>query len=288
MNKMDREGPDRLAADLLDRVRPLLSGKDTAGFRQRGPGVFSYCALMAERVAAARLEHPIVAILAQGSKEIWIGDCQRRLTAGDVFVLPGGVDLDVVNIPDPRLGLYESILIEVRPGLVAPRPRRTRAGFEVRVPLNRALVETISHAALDLIESPRADHLAELRLRELLLLLSDEPAAQPLFEATIADRLRWLVLTAPDHDWSGPELARRLGCGASTLRRRLAEEGTTLRRLVRETRMAVARDLLENRASVAEAALAVGYASRSHFARGFREVFGMAPREGRTPAEQTP
>lgn len=286
MNMHTREDPARLAADLLDRLRPLFSAPLQAGVQPRGAGVFSYCALDYERILAARLEHPVVGILLQGKKEIWVGETCRPLAPGDVFVLPGGVDFDAVNIPDPRRGIYETLLLEVRvrPASVPPQPPKVEPRFEITVPLNPALVDSIAHAALSLAGSPHAQRLAELRLAEMLIQLGDVPAARPLFATGLAERIRWIVLTAPDRAWTGDALARMLGLGGSTLRRRLAAEGSSLRAIVRDARLQVARDLLADAQSVGGAAAAAGYVSRSHFARLYRRRFGVLPSRSQATA----
>lgn len=60
-------------------------------------------------------------------------------------------------------------------------------------------------------------------------------------------------------------------------RRHLAAEGTRLRDVSRAARMDAARDALAAGLSAGQAAELAGYSSRSHFARRFREAYGVNP-----------
>lgn len=75
------------------------------------------------------------------------------------------------------------------------------------------------------------------------------------------------------------ELADRCGLNATTLKRGFREVfGTTIFGVLRRMRMEAARPLIvEQGQTVLEAALAVGYANPSHFARAFRREMGVAP-----------
>ncbi|MGI9241221.1 MAG: helix-turn-helix transcriptional regulator, partial [Verrucomicrobiales bacterium] len=65
-----------------------------------------------------------------------------------------------------------------------------------------------------------------------------------------------------------------------TLARRLADSGTSYRSLVDELRFAEAKTLLSRPDTrVTDVAAAVGFEDPSHFARMFRRVGGLSPRE---------
>jgi AraC-like DNA-binding protein len=290
-----------LRRQLLDRLRPLATAP---GRPRKEPGrhdfarskigspvlancCFTYCCFTAERLAQVEIVRPLIGIVLAGAKEFWRGDQSQRFTAGDVFVSPGGATLDVVNIPDDRHGLYESLLVEVArlPASIArlpdlpPVPKKS---FDMRVTLTADLVDALAHAATTLATSSHAAVLGEHRLAEVLMLLRSDPAARPLFEVPLADRIRWMVASDPTRRWTADELARRLGVGASTLRRRLTAEGTPLRAVLATARMGVAQDMLaRGDSSVTAAAEAAGYSSRSHFTRRFRSVYGSTPGERR-------
>jgi AraC-like DNA-binding protein len=288
--------PSLLSRRLLDRLRPYGSqaADGSGGIHTLGAGLFTYRAIVWERLARIRLDHPVIGIVLDGAKEVWFGAAMRRLRAGDVFVLPGQVDLHVVNSPDGSSGSYQSLLLEVR-GLPASlrgvplKPKSAPFDLDVRVPLTGDLVDALVHATSALAGSGHAELLADHRLGEVLLLLRDVGAARPLFGVGLPDRIRWLVATEADRDITATAVAAKLGLSPPTLRRRLAEAGLSFRRLAIETRMQVARDfLLSGEGTVTQAAEAAGYASRSHFARHFRRAFGHVPRQALMRAADGP
>ena len=252
-----------------------------------GRQIFSYCCFETERLAQVKVNRPLIGIVLSGAKEFWLGDIGRRFTAGDVFVLPGGATLDVVNITDDRNGLYESLLVEVSslPPSVAQLPGplpSPRQHFDIHVTLTADLVDALAHAATTLASSDHAAILAEHRLAEVLMLLRTDPAARALFDAPLGDRVGWMVAADPTRRWTADSIAEHLGMGASTLRRKLTGDGTSLRAVLASARMQVAQGLLaRGEASVTAAAEAAGYTSRSHFTRRFRSVIGSTPGEQR-------
>jgi AraC-like DNA-binding protein len=285
----------RLRRQLLDRLRPLATapgrprkdpGRHDFTRNEAGRQVFTYCCFTTERLAQVVIGRPLIGIVLSGEKEFWLGDQSQRFGAGDVFVSPGGATLDVVNIPNAR-GLYESLLVEVAslPPSIAQLPDlppAPRKGFDIGVTLTTDLVDALAHAATTLATSAHAALLGEHRLAEVLMLLRSDPAARPLFDVPLADRIRWMVAADPTRRWTAGELASRLAMGASTLRRRLTEDGTPLRTVLAAARMHIAQDLLSRGdSSVTAAAEAAGYSSRSHFTRRFRSVYGNSPGEHR-------
>jgi len=271
---------DHLRAELVYRLRPMMARRP--GTHVHGEGLFSYCVIDRERLVAIRPQYPIIGIILQGAKEIWLGDVVARLTPGTVFVLPAGKPLDVVNIPGAT-GLYESLIMEVRdiPDAVPPltaAERRLVAGPAFRVGLTPDLCHALIHAATTIADDTAADMLKTMRLTEVLTLLRPIPAARGLFHRNLSGDVAWLLARAPSEAWTVERLAGVLGLGASTLRRRLAAEGRSFRVLLRDARLNAARRILDGGASSLAAAEASGYTSRSHFARRYRQRFGISPR----------
>ena len=100
----------------------------------------------------------------------------------------------------------------------------------------------------------------------------------PPDDARISGRIRAMLSTQLDGDWSSPAIAAALAMSEATLRRRLAAEGVTLRALIADVRMASALILLQATSRpVSDIALEVGYDSPSRFAVRFRDRFGFAP-----------
>ena len=286
---MERQQPHNpLGRQLLDRLRPLATKpgrpRKQPGMHIHGRQLFSYCCFATERLAQVTIERPLIGMVLSGAKEFWLGDSGQRFAAGDVFVVPGASTLDVVNLPDERGGLYESLLVEVprlppaiaRMTALPPLPRRR--GFDLRVTLTADLVDALTHAATTLASSHNAEVLAEHRLTEVLMLLRADPAARPLFDAPLGERIGWMVAADPTRRWTADDLADRLGMGASTLRRHLTNDGTSLRAVLSAARMQVAQTVLaRGDTSVTAAAEAAGYTSRSHFTRRFRSHTGRTP-----------
>lgn len=285
-----RDDEPLLRADLLERLAGFRAS-DRGGIHPLGENLFTYCSLERERIAAIEMPHPIIGIILRGSKEVWLGDNCETLRPGMVFVLPRNVPLDVVNIPDERLGLYESLLLELQmlpPGVppltAGERDAVTAVPGRFRLQLSRDLVEALSHATSALSDERQRETICRLRLAEVMALLRHSSEARPLFDQSLGDEVGWLVRSEPTREWTVAEMAARLGIGASTLRRRLVNEGRPFRRVLTEARMQSAHAMLSAGAGSTAAAEAAGYTSRSHFARRYREAFGTTP-AGRLPQD---
>lgn len=273
----------QLRSALVERLRSMRAPPGTAGRYDHGRQLFSYCSLDRERLKAIELPSPIIGIILSGRKEVWLGDTSHLFEPGTVFVLPARVPMDVVNIPAGLTSSYESLLLEVPslPSGVAPvfgneTASRSDDGRTFRVPLDTDLVDSLVHAATA-IWGQALDAIKTVRLLEVLTLLRPIAAARPLFETDLSQKVAWLIGSGPSEDWTIERVATRLGLGASTLRRRLAAEGTSFRAVVRMQRLQAAQTALASGASSLAAAEAAGYASRSHFARRYKESFGMSP-----------
>jgi AraC-like DNA-binding protein/quercetin dioxygenase-like cupin family protein len=263
---------------LTQRLAPIAA-QVQAGFQTFGPQLTTYCCLKRERIAAVVPPHPLLGIVLRGRKEIWLGDACQSFEAGAVFVMPRGVPMDVVNILDDRSGHYAALILEVKDlpeSLLAGATAETGTR-SLQIPLTRALVDALSHAAGVTEGGAQGEAVQRLRLAEVLTLLQGEPAARPLFHQSLADRVVWLIRSDPARNWRVCDVAETLAMGASTLRRRLDAQGTPFRSLLRQTRMAAAQHALASGAAITSAAEAAGYASRSHFARQFRAAFGTSP-----------
>jgi AraC-like DNA-binding protein len=253
------------------------------GNRPHGEYLFSYCALERERLAEICLPHPLIGIVVAGAKEVWRGTSGDVLRPGSMFVLPAKVELDILNIPEEGTGCYQSLILEVPdPGAFldvqpcAPLATRPKAQ-SIRITLTPHLVDAIIHATSAIADGPSGSTVRRSRLTELLALLHGEPAAAPLFDTSISNRIAQLVRGDLSRGWTVPEVAAALGLSESTMRRRLTGEGTSFSRLLRHERMQLARLLVDRKESCQSAATAVGYASRAHFARHFRSEFGSNP-----------
>lgn len=281
----------------LDRLTPLRAPDDRQGTTAHGTasglGIFGYCVRRQERVARSRLEHPSLVVVLSGTKEIWRGDLVQRFAAGEPFLIPAGIDYDLVNIPDDRTGLYESLCITIDPVLrqrLQPSLRLSAARplpNDLAVPLTSDLVEAYGHAATALSDTDPAmtATIARHRVCEILLLISRTPVGAYMASTNLAEQVEILLASDPGRKWRTDEVARTLGIGNSTLRRQLAQAGSSFRHILLRVRMNAAAELLKNDHSVIQAAQASGYTSRSHFARQMNGFHGLLPRQLRHAAD---
>jgi len=288
---------EALRKRLLQRLAGLSAPAGQYGTVSHGAAsgvkVFGYCIRVQERVVRHTFEHPSVVVVLSGTKELWLGEHVQRFPTGAPFVIPAGVPLDLVNIPDPRSGRYESLCITVdttiRQQLRASLthvPRRTRLPADLAVPLTADLIDAYAHAASSLIDSDAgvAVAVARHRLIEILLLIGRTQLSGMLATASRVEQVEAVFLADPGHPWRVEDVAGALHLGASTLRRQLKDAGTSFRQILLDVRMATATKLLMAEHSVTHAAQATGYASRSHFARHIRATSGMLPSDLRRMA----
>lgn len=270
-----------LAARLLAGLGRFRAA-EASGVLPQGRGLFSYCALRRERLLAVDLPLPLVGVVLAGRKEVWRGDTVEAFEAGTLFVLPARVPMDVLNLPGERRGSYQSLIVEVRPEDLPDLEAPTGSGAAaLSVRLSEGLVDAVLRAAADLAtdptHGPARTAVRSARLTELLALLHSVPAGRALFDRSVAERVARLVRGDLARGWSAAEVARDLGLSESTMRRRLAAEGARFALILRRERMqAAARRIAAGDGSQA-AGLAVGYASRAHFARHYRAAFGASP-----------
>lgn len=283
MNLIMRDRFPDLSRRLLERLRPVVSGRLDRGMHPYGGQLFAYCCFDRERMTALQLDCPMICIVLYGQKDVWLGDRGQSFPAGSVFVLPAGVPMDVVNIPDATNGLYVALRLDVPslPEGIAPLSAAERleggATGSFGVPLGEDLVEALCHAATSIADGSTGETIKRLRMTEVLALLRPLPEARALFRQSVAEEVAWLIATAPSESWCVAEVARELRIGASTLRRRLSVEGTSFRTILRRERLRAGQNALVAGASSLAAAEAAGYSSRSHFSRRFRESFGTSP-----------
>ena len=133
MNMMIRDRRPELSHRLLNRLRPMVAGKLDVGMHPYGGQLFAYCCFDRERMAALRLDCPMICVVLYGQKDVWLGDRTRSFTAGSLFILPGGVPMDVVNIPDDKTGVYAALRLDVPclPEGIPPLSIAERAGSAV-------------------------------------------------------------------------------------------------------------------------------------------------------------
>ncbi|SEI59684.1 Signal transduction histidine kinase [Dyadobacter sp. SG02] len=156
-------------------------------------------------------------------------------------------------------------------------------------------VEGLELGADDYITKPF--HLPELRLRirnlldrqtrlyEHLRAVFATPAALPADQEVVTDpflnRLHGILDTRlDDPDFGVTELIREIGMSNSSLNRKLKTlTDLSAVELIRNYRLKKAAALLSDGVAVSEAAYAVGFDNLSYFAKCFRDLYNMTPRE---------
>lgn len=227
-----------------------------------------------------------VGLVCAGRKRIGMAGEELRFDPGDLFLIPRGSTLDVVNDPAGKPAYFAQVLcyapepierfrsqypeLAARPTLTACRRLKVDAGMR----------DAFARAVAALQDPAASDNLRRLCASEVLLRLAESHAS--LFAGADAlswsDRVRRAIAQRPAHGWTLDALAGGLHVGASTLQRRLAEEGTSVRDCLRETRLETALGLLQaGRLSVAEIAHACGYAAHGRFSLAFKARYGFAP-----------
>lgn len=165
----------------------------------------------------------------------------------------------------------------------------TRAPIDVRrawgAPL-AALLQTISREGLQGATLPRST-IAD-QIGALFALMSQPAAAseRPGVQALLA-RLRGLMREGfEDPDFSPQILADRAGISKRYVHQVLADSGSTFGRELIELRLGRAKQMLADPRygawTVAQVAMECGFSDQSHFARRFRQRYGVAPSSERS------
>ncbi|MCI0672298.1 MAG: AraC family transcriptional regulator, partial [Myxococcaceae bacterium] len=233
---------------------------------------------------------PVMVAVLEGRKDIIHGRVHHVMVAGDVFVAPRDVPLEVISGPNTRTGRYSALILEPDAEVVAslvrrhasltPNPFASTQLLAVRSdPVSLQALLDVARTLL-LPEVPR--EVLHHRLEDLLLSLllrqvrsgDGAPAIRQQATQDLVLATRQLIRSAPEEAWPARVVARRLAVSPATLRRRLSESGVSLRTLRNEERMLLAAALLAKPGTqVTEVALRCGYRSPSKFARQFRLWF---------------
>ncbi len=139
-------------------------------------------------------------------------------------------------------------------------------------------------------DSTRERLLIESKTLEWLALILDQPIFSPCRaitplrdtrEANALEAAARLMETEFSADHSIANLSRAVHLNEFKLKRGFKQRfGTTIFGYLRQVRMEKAREMLRKQdASVIETANAVGYSNPSHFARAFKQAFGINPSE---------
>jgi AraC-like DNA-binding protein len=239
------------------------------------------------------LTEPLLVVMAQGGKRLFVGDQVYEYHAGDFLVVTTDLPVTGHFIGTPALGMG----MVLRPAVIAPLlldlPVRAtsgapaiatgKAGFELLDPVVR-LLRLLDHPA-------DARVLAPLIEREILWRLLTGPHGGMIRQIGLADSalthvnraIRWIR-----DNYAEPmrveDLARLAAMSPSAFHRHFRAV-TTMSPLQFQKciRLQEARSLLVSRAGdVAGVGHLVGYESPSQFTREYRRMFGLPPSQDTT------
>mgnify|MGYP000565809614 CR=1 FL=1 len=195
---------------LTNALSPILCRLDDAGLtpdsfavKHRLAHISTLTFRRREWLKRQRVSEPAIVFLADGSKEVHAGGGRREcFRAGDCFVIPTGITVDMLNIPDPQTGRYVAFVIDLH----APLLDRFRAGYDdvisaaletARAPERLFLPLTATEALLEALRilsdamARGADEMAPLvvehRVMEILLQLLPQPQAAIYLDLAAGD-----------------------------------------------------------------------------------------------------
>lgn len=227
---------------------------------------------------------PGLALVRSGRKILRCRGTEFVARAGELVLIPDGLDFDVINEPEEERP-YQALALNFAPDMVCDLSvdqgiavRQIRIVTGLPASFHQAC-ETAAQAIAAGAELP--DRVAAARVNEILLWLA---ALGYRLEAPVSsdpiDRLRKLLMADPGHDWRAGEVAALMATSEPSLRRRLAAAGTSFTDLLVDIRMTAALYLLQSTDKpVTQIALEVGYDSASRFSARFRARFDFSPSE---------
>ena len=247
-----------------------------------------------EAVPVHMLQRPALCIIAQGAKQVMLGE--KLFAYGPDSYLVASLDLPITGIvtqasadtPYLCLCLYFDVdlLTELMLSVPASVPVQD-GGLGMKLdPASEDLVDAAARLTAVLGSPQDGALLAPLVERELLLRLITGPtggliraiAAADSRTTQIARAIGWLKAHFRE-SYHGPDLARLAGMSLSGFHNhfRRATSMTPLQ-YQKQLRLQEARRLmLAEHVAAAEAADRVGYESPSQFSREYRRLFGMPP-----------
>jgi len=246
---------------------------------------------------ASQLYMPGIAVIAQGSKDVWLGDQHYTYDANNFFVVAAPIPVECqTNASDdePLMGLW----ITVDPVMVGELllamgdvAQDTPRSVINSVNSTDEVIDTAERLVTALSSPLDAQVIGQQIVRELVyrVLLSEEGNVLRLI-ATNPSRYGQIarVLRRINADYSESlevaTLAHEARMGMTTFHQAFREvTATSPVQYIKSTRLHRARLMLTTEGlSAQEAAQRVGYASASQFSREYRRMFGVTPAADRT------
>jgi len=244
----------------------------------------------------ATLYEPVVCLIVQGSKEVWLGDQKVAVGPGESLVVSHEVPvisrITAATPQEPYLAmivvldvsLLRSLYDEVGDAAPATAPANSLAAC----PADPTLFDCLSRY-LGLADDPvEAKVMTPLLRKELHFRLLMAPNGSMLRNLLLHDSHASAVtraITKIRRDFRSslkiPELAREIGMSPSSFHKHFKDiTSTTPLQFQKELRLLEARKLLSTGGlSVSDVAYEVGYESPNQFSREYSRKFGASPRD---------
>ena len=273
--------------DIAASVRRILTRPPAPGLTTLDCIGGVYCAER-HQLRAISLASPAAVFVLEGRKTLRRGEERLDAQAGDMFLLPSCLELNIENQPDARTGSYLALCLsfpdDVVDAVCAPLTgvRPPTALGSLRVDMDRPMLLAVGHL-LNMSLAGAGARVLRLCLEEILELSGQRTTCLPLLwemASTWSSRCARIIALDPGREWSAAAVAARLCVSERGLRRNLQIEGSGLRHILQDIRLNAGLGHLQSGAcTVGEAAARSGYASASRFAALFRERFGVSPAE---------
>jgi AraC-like DNA-binding protein len=252
------------------------------------------------RLNAIAIDQPALILPLAGTKRVELGAERGHVDPGAYLMVHQATNLQIENLPPAHGGEpyrawaigFPWRLVELARSLLSlhlqtgqtgqteqaaadtrPTLAFTQGGIEPLLPALRQLLEV--HAA-GVPDAALVDH----AMLGVLLALARNGHGHFLraSDPSMSARIRLLVSSAPDREWTSADFEQALHVSGATLRRKLAQENASLRALLLEARLHHGLALLQtSRKPLKSVALACGYRSVPSFTRNFIARFGVDP-----------
>lgn len=247
-----------------------------------------------------QLYHPQIIMLAQGKKNIYLGEQKFVYDASRYFVqtVPLPVVCEaVIEQEQPMLGL----VITVDPKIIGEilyemeihtsTPQKMSTGV-YDAPVTERMRESVVRLLRTLADDDERNILGPLYLKELLFLILTNEKGEILRELAVSNRgvyqIARVIREIHEHydmPLEIPELAKEAGMSSSGFHTAFKSvTSTSPLQYIKHIRLHKAREIIQREGEKANtAATRVGYESVSQFSREYKRTFGVSPSQDRQP-----
>ena len=247
-----------------------------------------------------QLYHPQIIMLAQGKKNIYLGEQKFVYDASRYFVqtVPLPVVCEaVIEHEQPMLGL----VIAVDPKIIGEIlyemefhtsiPQKVSTGV-YDAPVTERMRDSVVRLLRTLADDDERNILGPLYLKELLFLILTNEKGEILRELAVSNRgvyqIARVIREIHEHydmPLEIPELAKEAGMSSSGFHTAFKSvTSTSPLQYIKHIRLHKAREIIQREGEKANtAATRVGYESVSQFSREYKRTFGISPSQDRQP-----